>query len=99
MIERDLFGTVRLVSNWGPMGTPGWELVAAFPTEAEAGESWRPSPRRSADKAIGICEVTPADQIPHGVLVVAMEEIKDQPVSRPRNPCSIPEERIRGTVS
>ena len=36
MIERDLFGTVRLVCHWGRIGTPGQEIVAAFPTEAEA---------------------------------------------------------------
>ena len=27
MIERDLFGTVRLVRNWGRIGTNGQELV------------------------------------------------------------------------
>ena len=30
MIERDLFGTVRLVRNWGRIGTNGQELVEVF---------------------------------------------------------------------
>jgi predicted DNA-binding WGR domain protein len=33
MIERDLFGTVRLVCNWGRIGMPGQELATIFPTE------------------------------------------------------------------
>jgi predicted DNA-binding WGR domain protein len=38
MIERDLFGTVRLVRQWGRIGsTQGRELAQDFPTEtAEA---------------------------------------------------------------
>jgi predicted DNA-binding WGR domain protein len=39
MIERDLFGTVRLVRNWGRIGTNGQELVQEFATEAEASEA------------------------------------------------------------
>ena len=37
MIERDLFGTIRLVRNWGRIGTDGQELVEVFVTEVEAG--------------------------------------------------------------
>jgi predicted DNA-binding WGR domain protein len=37
MIERDLFGTVRLVRNWGRIGTTGQELVEIHPDETEAG--------------------------------------------------------------
>lgn len=37
MIERDLFGTVRLVRNWGRIGTNGRELVEEYATEIEAG--------------------------------------------------------------
>jgi predicted DNA-binding WGR domain protein len=37
MIERDLFGTIRLVRNWGRIGTNGRELVEVFATEIEAG--------------------------------------------------------------
>jgi predicted DNA-binding WGR domain protein len=33
MIERDLFGTVRLVCNWGWIGTNGQELIEVFATE------------------------------------------------------------------
>jgi predicted DNA-binding WGR domain protein len=40
MIERDLFGTVRLVRNWGRIGTTnGQELVEAYATEIEAGQA------------------------------------------------------------
>jgi predicted DNA-binding WGR domain protein len=37
MIERDLFGTVRLVRNWGRIGTTGHELVEVYTSELEAG--------------------------------------------------------------
>jgi predicted DNA-binding WGR domain protein len=37
MIERDLFGTVRLVRNWGRIGTNGQELVEIFGSEEAAG--------------------------------------------------------------
>jgi predicted DNA-binding WGR domain protein len=37
MIEWDLFGTVRLVRNWGWIGTNGRELVEVFASEQEAG--------------------------------------------------------------
>jgi predicted DNA-binding WGR domain protein len=36
MIERDLFGTVRLVRNWGRSGMNGQELVEIFADELEA---------------------------------------------------------------
>ncbi len=39
MIERDLFGAIRLVCHWGRIGTPGQEMVAEFATEEEAGEA------------------------------------------------------------
>jgi predicted DNA-binding WGR domain protein len=39
MIECDLFGTVRLVRNWGRIGTNGQELVEVFMTEVEAGQA------------------------------------------------------------
>ena len=37
MIERDLFGTVRLVRNWGRIGTNGQEMVEIHPDEIAAG--------------------------------------------------------------
>jgi predicted DNA-binding WGR domain protein len=37
MIERDLFGTIRLVRHWGRIGTQGHELVEVFADEIEAG--------------------------------------------------------------
>jgi predicted DNA-binding WGR domain protein len=39
MIERDLFGTVRLVRNWGRIGTKGQELVEIHTDETEAGKA------------------------------------------------------------
>jgi len=33
MIERDLFGTIRLVRTWGRIGTNGQELVQVFASE------------------------------------------------------------------
>ena len=37
MIERDLFGTVRLVRNWGRIGGNGQELVEIHEDEIAAG--------------------------------------------------------------
>ena len=37
MIERDLFGTVRLVRNWGRIGTNGQEKVEIHEDEIAAG--------------------------------------------------------------
>jgi predicted DNA-binding WGR domain protein len=39
IIERDLFGTIRLVRSWGRIGTNGQELVEVFADELEAGEA------------------------------------------------------------
>jgi predicted DNA-binding WGR domain protein len=39
MIERDLFGTVHLVRNWGRIGTKGQELVEIHEDEIEAGKA------------------------------------------------------------
>ena len=39
MIERDLFGTMRLVRNWGRIGTNGQEKVEEFASEIEAGKA------------------------------------------------------------
>ena len=39
MIERDLFGTVRLVRNWGRIGTGGQEKAEEFASEDEAGKA------------------------------------------------------------
>ncbi len=38
MIERDLFGTIRLVRNWGRIGTKGQEMVEVFADEIDAGQ-------------------------------------------------------------
>ena len=39
IIERDLFGAVRLVRNWGRIGTQGRERVQVFADEAAAAET------------------------------------------------------------
>jgi predicted DNA-binding WGR domain protein len=39
MIERDLFGTIRLVRNWGRIGTKGQELVEIHADEIGAGQA------------------------------------------------------------
>ena len=39
LVERDLFGTIWLVRNWGRIGTNGRELAQVFATEIEAGEA------------------------------------------------------------
>jgi predicted DNA-binding WGR domain protein len=36
IVARDLFGTIRLVRNWGRIGTNGQELVEVFASEIEA---------------------------------------------------------------
>ena len=49
MIERDLFGTIRLVRNWGPVGSKGREQVEIFPNETEAAqalETWATAQRQ-----------------------------------------------------
>ncbi len=38
-IERDLFGTIRLVRTWGRIGTRGRELADEFVTEEQAAEA------------------------------------------------------------
>ena len=48
MIERDLFGTIRLVRNWGPVGSKGQEKVDTYPDEAAASralEGWAQTQR------------------------------------------------------
>jgi predicted DNA-binding WGR domain protein len=39
MIERDLFGGVVLIRNWGRIGTSGQEMVEEFASEVEAGQA------------------------------------------------------------
>jgi predicted DNA-binding WGR domain protein len=48
MIERDLFGTIRLVRNWGPVGSKGQERSDILPSEVEAAralEGWNETQR------------------------------------------------------
>ena len=48
MVERDLFDTIRLVRNWGLVGSKGQEKVETFPDEgtaANALEYWADTKR------------------------------------------------------
>jgi predicted DNA-binding WGR domain protein len=48
MIERDLFGTIRLVRNWGPVGSKGQVKVEIFFDETQAAqalETWASAQR------------------------------------------------------
>ncbi len=56
MIERDLFGTIRLVRNWGRIGTNGRELVEEFPTEIEAGQALEAIARAKRRPGARICK-------------------------------------------
>jgi predicted DNA-binding WGR domain protein len=49
MIERDLFGTIRLVRNWGAVGSKGQEKVEIYSDETEAAralEGWAETQRQ-----------------------------------------------------
>lgn len=46
MIERDLFGRVVLVRNWGRIGANGRELVEEFADEIGAGQALARAKRR-----------------------------------------------------
>ena len=57
MIERDLFGTTRLVRNWGFVGgAKGQEKVEIFPDESEAGQALEGWAAPSDGKAIWTCD-------------------------------------------
>ncbi|WP_201865121.1 WGR domain-containing protein [Microvirga soli] len=48
MIERHLFGTIRLERNWGAVGSKGREKVDIYPNEAAAAralEGWAETQR------------------------------------------------------
>jgi predicted DNA-binding WGR domain protein len=49
MVERDLFGTIRLVRNWGFVGSKGQVKVETFFDETQAAqalEGWAEAQRR-----------------------------------------------------
>jgi predicted DNA-binding WGR domain protein len=49
MVERDLFGTIRLVRNWGLVGSKGQVKVETFFDETQAAqalEGWAEAQRR-----------------------------------------------------
>src|SRR3954468_21443735 len=58
MIERDLFGTVRLMRNWGRIGTNGQELAEIFESENEAGAALQAlaQAKRRRGTAISDCQ-------------------------------------------
>jgi hypothetical protein len=56
MIERDLFGTIRLVRNWGFVGSKGQEQVEIFLMKSEPPTRWRVGRSPSGTRAIQISE-------------------------------------------
>ncbi len=56
MIERDLFGTVRLVRNWGRIGTNGQELVEIHADEIAAGKALEALAQIKRRRGIGISD-------------------------------------------
>jgi predicted DNA-binding WGR domain protein len=58
MIERDLFGTVCLVRNWGRIGTKGRELVEIHADELAAGQSLEVSAGEAAAQISGFVTQT-----------------------------------------
>ena len=63
MIERDLFGEVRLVRAWGRIGTQGSELVQVFATEREASEALKPLARAAFSWRARIVVSSPAGSL------------------------------------
>jgi len=59
MIERALFGTIRLVRNCGRIGTNGQELVEVFATEIETGGTQGHGPGRPAMRLSGPVKLPP----------------------------------------
>src|SRR5688500_11469941 len=60
MIERDLFGTVRLVRNWGRIGTNGQELMEVHVTETEAGQALEAIARAKRKRGSKLTTLGPA---------------------------------------
>src|SRR5215212_6565799 len=56
MTERDLFGTIRLVRNWGRIGTKGQERWRCATMRSRQGGRWRRSHEPSGGEATGIYE-------------------------------------------
>jgi predicted DNA-binding WGR domain protein len=53
MIKRDLFGTVRLVRNWGRIGTNGKEMIEIFADEITAGQALEAVARAKGEGILG----------------------------------------------
>jgi hypothetical protein len=56
MIERDLFGTIRLVRNWGGLAPTGRSWSRCSRPQSRRVRRWRPLAGRSGGGGIGICE-------------------------------------------
>ena len=50
MIERDLFGTIRLVRNWGIVGSKGLEKVDIYPDKMAAVQALQGSAENQRQK-------------------------------------------------
>ena len=54
MIERDLFGTIRLVRNWGFVAAPkGQEKVEIFSTSPRPGKRWKQGSSPATERPFG----------------------------------------------
>jgi predicted DNA-binding WGR domain protein len=53
MIKRDLFGTVRLVRNWGRIGTNGKEMIEIFADEITAEQALEAVARAKGEGILG----------------------------------------------
>ena len=58
MIERDLFGKIRLVRNWGFVGSKGREQVEISPMRPRQLRHWRRGPQPSGKRAIRTFDLT-----------------------------------------
>jgi predicted DNA-binding WGR domain protein len=56
MIERDLFGTIRLVRNWGLVGSKGQVKVETFFDEPKPPRRWKAGQKPSDARAIQTSE-------------------------------------------
>jgi predicted DNA-binding WGR domain protein len=57
MIAKDLFGTIRLVRNWGRIGTKGQKMVEIYDSEIALVEALEAVARAKRRRAIRVCEV------------------------------------------
>jgi hypothetical protein len=81
LIERDLFGTVRLVRNWGRIGTNGQELVEIHADELAAGQALEMIAGEAATRLpgsvtrLGHCCLLVAGQVVRSTVKGALDQV------------------------